>query len=198
MNIPTNLLELLPLKEHRPPLKKRLIYFLYSQKEIVYIGKTENIQNRTQSHLGEGAKVFNHIKYFEINLGKSLDKYIPPHVAEVRELPSIIDKYWANVERGFIKHYQPKFNKDQFKPKPLTLLETNAILDQIYPSTASPIESLTPNETKYERPRNKENIFQDLLWLISKHDGQGDQLLRRIKDKFHLERMKYPYYPTTK
>lgn len=63
------------------------VYFLLQDKEIVYVGTTENLNGRIKAHR-QSIKVFNKVKFFEIS---EKDRFI--------------------FEFLFIKYYKPKYNK---------------------------------------------------------------------------------------
>jgi excinuclease UvrABC nuclease subunit len=69
-----------------------IIYFLYLNNDIVYIGKSTNFRSRLKKHLSN--KYFDSFSYFHVN-----------------------HENIENVERFYINKYLPKYNKDYFTIK---------------------------------------------------------------------------------
>lgn len=73
-----------------PIVKKRGIYFLYDDKELVYIGQSIHINTRIYGDHVKGEKRFNSYKYFEVDNDIDLDR----------------------IEEYYILEHNPKYNKN--------------------------------------------------------------------------------------
>ncbi len=77
------------LEVHLKPIPKVGIYFLYKNTEIVYLGKSKDIEKRIIEHIYMLKKDFDSYSYLEVGNDK-------------------IDFY----ERFFLNKFLPKYNKD--------------------------------------------------------------------------------------
>jgi len=75
---------------YEPEMKYCGIYFLYDDKEIVYIGQSINVESRIQSHLQDGKKHFNKAYFIPFRRTK-LD----------------------GAEEAFVRMFRPKYNRTE-------------------------------------------------------------------------------------
>lgn len=72
----------------QPYRRRSAVYFLLNGDEVVYVGKTENLDGRIRAHERSNGKLFNSVWFRET----------PPELL-------------AAVERAFIQQIGPKYNK---------------------------------------------------------------------------------------
>lgn len=121
------------------------VYFLLKDKEIVYVGKSENIPNRLMNHLKDGLKDFD--SYYSI----LVDNQDEMGAMEAYYITTIKTKYNAKIA-------DRKYEKELLK----ILLKEKSGLDEIYFSVTLTEKQILHQERMADEFRSEQEYFKSL------------------------------------
>jgi len=148
--------------------KVKGVYLLFDKhKDLIYVGKSKNIQSRISSHLK-----WNMANKFDIYEGKNLPDGVISFFSVIKIKET---KFQLMVEDFYIKKYNPIANGDCSK-KVITYLEKENLYDaQKYQEAM-----------KFEEERDKIELNNKILWMENE-SRKGRKRSLEIEKKLQLE-----------